>query len=55
MENWANAQREINRTLDLNADLGDLPLQILSSNKTTPMIRYNVDGSYNYNNIDEEK
>lgn len=55
MENWAHAQREINRTLDLNADLGDLPLQILSSNKTTPMIRYNVDGSYNYNNIDEDR
>lgn len=55
MENWANAQREINKSLDLEADLSDLPLQILASNKTTPMIRHNTDGSYDYNNIDEEK
>lgn len=55
MQNWTYAQRELNRNIDLDADIGELPLEILSSNTTTPMIRVNDDGSINFNNIDEKK
>ncbi len=55
MQNWSIAQKELNRNLDLDADLGELIPEVLSSNTTTPMIRVNDDGSINSNNIDEEK
>ena len=55
MQNWSIAQKELNRNIDLDADLGELIPEVLSSNTTTPMIRVNDDGSINSNNIDEEK
>ncbi|WP_339915975.1 HAMP domain-containing sensor histidine kinase [Yeosuana marina] len=55
MQNWSIAQQELNKTSDLNIDIGDLPIEILQSNKTTPMIKVSKDGSYDFNNIDEEK
>lgn len=55
MKNWSFAQMELRKTDNLNADIGELPLQILSSNTTTPMIKVGIDGSLEYNNIDEEK
>lgn len=55
MKNWSFAQMELRKTDNLNADIGELPLQILSSNTTTPMIKVGLDGSLEYNNIDEEK
>jgi hypothetical protein len=55
MQNWSAAQKELNRNIDLDTDIGELPIQILSSNTTTPMIRVNDDGSVDFNNIDEEK
>ena len=56
MQNWTAAQTEINSKLsDLNADISELALQILASNKTTPMITVGVDGHLNSNNIDELK
>ena len=55
MENWSFAQVDINKNSDLNQDIGELPLQIISSNQTTPMITVSKRGEYNFNNIDEEK
>ncbi|SFC86563.1 sensor histidine kinase [Algibacter pectinivorans] len=54
MENWSFAQNEIINS-DINTNL-ELTLQILNSNKTTPMLVINEDGSlYSSNNIDETK
>ncbi|KAA5827874.1 HAMP domain-containing histidine kinase [Algibacter amylolyticus] len=54
MENWSFAQNEIINS-DINTSL-ELTLQILNSNKTTPMLVINEDGSlYSSNNIDETK
>jgi hypothetical protein len=57
MENWSFAQVDIAKNLesDSNQDIGELPLQIISSNQTTPMITVSKRGEYNFNNIDEEK
>ena len=55
MQNWSFAQKELNKTSDLNTDIGELPIEILQSNKTTPMIIVNQDGSYETNNIEEKK
>ncbi len=55
MQNWSLAQQELYKSTDLDADIGELPIGILSSNATTPMIKVNKDGSIEYNNIDEEK
>ncbi len=54
MENWSFAQDEfINSATNTNLNL---TLKILNSNKTTPRIVINKDGSINsYNNIDESK
>ena len=56
MENWSFAQTDfINSDANTNASL-DLTLKILNSNKTTPMIVINEDGSLsNYNNLDDAK
>ena len=54
MDIWAEAQSDFINS-DTNTNL-DLPLKILSSNKTTPMLVINIDGSlYSYNNINEDK
>ncbi|AUP79867.1 sensor histidine kinase [Flavivirga eckloniae] len=54
MENWSFAQNEFVNS-DVNSNM-ELILQILTSNKTTPMIVINEDGSLgNYNNIDDFK
>lgn len=52
---WAKAQKELITNTDLDDDIGELSIAILQSNKTTPMIIANQDGSYDSNNIDEEK
>jgi hypothetical protein len=54
MENWSFAQTDVvNPETDSNLDL---TLKILSSNKSTPMLVINNDGSLNsYNNIDSTK
>ncbi|MDT0558221.1 HAMP domain-containing sensor histidine kinase [Ichthyenterobacterium sp. W332] len=54
VQNWSFAHKEINNVTDLNADIGELPLEIISNNTTTPMIVLNDDGSYGINNIDDE-
>ncbi|WP_298556533.1 HAMP domain-containing sensor histidine kinase [uncultured Algibacter sp.] len=54
MENWSFAQNEIINT-DTNTSL-ELTLQILHSNKTTPMLVINEDGSLGiHKNINEKK
>ncbi|MEZ4793510.1 MAG: HAMP domain-containing sensor histidine kinase [Gelidibacter sp.] len=55
MQNWSLAQKELSKNSNLDADIGELPIEILSSNSTTPMILVNKDGSFKSNNIDEEK
>ncbi|WP_242117302.1 sensor histidine kinase [Aestuariivivens sediminicola] len=52
---WAQAQKELSKSTDLNQDIGELSIEILQSNKTTPMIIVNQDGSFDSNNIAEEK
>lgn len=55
MQIWAAAQAEFLQTTDLNKDLGDLTLEVLRTNKSTPMILVNVDGAIIPNNISEER
>ncbi|TXE09594.1 HAMP domain-containing histidine kinase [Seonamhaeicola algicola] len=55
MENWSFAQSDLIKTDNLNENMGDLPLQVITSNKTTPMIMVNRDGSIDFNNIDPKK
>lgn len=55
MENWSFAQIDITKNLDADTDIGELPIKILSSNKTTPMITVSKKGEVNFNNLDEEK
>jgi len=56
MENWSFAQTDLIRTDNLNVDIGNLPLKVITSNKTTPMILVDLSGKVSsYNNIDESK
>lgn len=55
MENWSFAQTDLHKMNNLDVDIGNLPLKVITSNKTTPMIKVNQDGSFDSNNIDEEK
>ena len=55
MKNWSFAQKEMRNTDNLNADIGELPLEILKSNTSTPMIKVSEDGSMEPNNIDPGK
>ncbi|TGV02884.1 sensor histidine kinase [Flavivirga rizhaonensis] len=55
MENWSFAQSDLLKTDNLNGNIGDLPLKVITSNKTTPMIKVNIDGSFDFNNIREDK
>lgn len=55
MQNWSMAQKEISKNFDLDQDVGELPIEILSSNTTTPMIKVNKDGSIESRNINPLK
>lgn len=56
METWSYAQKEVNKTQDLDANLGELPLAILTSNTTTPMILVDANGNIqSYSNVNELK
>ncbi|MCB0375429.1 MAG: sensor histidine kinase, partial [Sinomicrobium sp.] len=55
MRIWAAAQAELLQTTDLNKDIGELPLEIIRNNTSTPMILVNVDGVVSPNNLDERK
>ena len=56
MQNWSSAYQEINDRSDLEVDIGGLPLEIIQSNSTTPMILTDSDGNVvNSSNILEQK
>ncbi len=56
MELWAIAQKEIIQSTDLNKDYGNLSLEVLKSNVTTPMILLDESGEIaDFNNIDPIK
>lgn len=55
MENWSAAQRDLIKSTNLDGDIGELPLQILQSNTTTPMIMVDLDGNIEHNNLNEKK
>ena len=52
MENFSNAQIELSKTLDLDGNISDLPLKIIQSNTTTPMIIEDSEGNFQSKNID---
>ncbi|WOD44857.1 sensor histidine kinase [Hwangdonia lutea] len=56
MENWSFAQTDLQKMNNLNVDMGNLPLKVITSNTTTPMILVDSDGNISsYNNIDDTK
>ncbi len=54
METWSLAQIDFLKRVDLDTNI-DLPSHVLESNSTTPMIKANEDGTFEYNNIEENK
>lgn len=54
MKNWSFAQRDLLKTDNLNESF-ELSLQIVSNNSSTPIISVHENGTYEFNNIDEEK
>jgi len=55
MQNWSSAQREMGKMMDLDGNISELPLAILRSNTTTPVIIIDYKGGLNFSNINEEK
>ena len=55
MEIWSEAQKEITNTTNLNDNISGLLLEIIQSNKSTPMIKVDIDNNIETNNIPEEK
>ncbi|WP_350286416.1 HAMP domain-containing sensor histidine kinase [uncultured Croceitalea sp.] len=53
IQNWAAAQAEIDNS-PVDEELGNLPVQILQNNTTTPMILLNKDGSLKTHNMPED-
>ena len=45
MEIWSEAQKEITNTTNLNDNISGLLLEIIQSNKSTPMIKVDIDDS----------
>jgi hypothetical protein len=54
MENFSEAQIELTKTQNLDGNISDLPLKIIQSNTTTPMIIKDSKGSFQSKNIDLE-
>jgi two-component system, sporulation sensor kinase D len=56
MEQWSFAQIDLLKSTDLDTNIGELPLYILESNTSTPMIILSKKGEIvDHKNIDEEK
>ena len=51
MENFSAAQIELSKILDLDGNISDLPLKIIQSNATTPMIIEDSEGNFQSKNI----
>ena len=45
MQNWSSAYQEINESSNLTDNIGGLPLEIIQSNNTTPMILTDSEGN----------
>ena len=54
MENFSKAQIELTKTQDLDGNISELPLKIIQSNTTTPMIIVDSKGFFQSNNINLE-
>ncbi|SFW31072.1 Histidine kinase-, DNA gyrase B-, and HSP90-like ATPase [Sinomicrobium oceani] len=54
MQIWASAQAELLQTSDLDKDLGELPLKVLTNNTSTPMILVNVNGIITPGNMSDK-
>ena len=54
MENFSKAQIELTKTQDLDGNISELPLKIIQSNTTPPMIIVDSKGFFQSNNIDLE-
>lgn len=52
MENFSEAQRELVKTQDLGGNISELPLTIIQSNTTTPMIIEDSKGVFQSNNVE---
>ena len=52
MENFYEAQRELVKTQDLDGNISELPLTIIQSNTTTPMIIEDSKGVFQSNNVE---
>ncbi len=52
MENFSEAQRELVKTQDLDGNISELPLTIIQSNTTTPMIIEDSKGVFQSNNVE---
>ena len=56
MQNWSSAYQDINESSNLAENIGGLSLEIIQSNKTTPMILTDEAGNVlSSNNISDEK
>ncbi len=55
MRNLSYAQTDLLKNTDLDQDFGELTLQVIQSNTTTPMINVSSDGSISHKNIGVEK
>ncbi len=56
MELWATAQTELQKSINLDQDIGNLYTDVITSNTSTPMILLDDKGNIlSFNNIDEEQ
>jgi len=56
MRNWSFAYNELNQSEDLNLNIGELHLEIIQNNSTTPMIGVDANGKIQQiRNIEEKK
>jgi signal transduction histidine kinase len=52
MENFAQAQIELGKIIDINGNISDFPLKIIQSNSSTPMIIEDSEGNFQSKNIE---
>ncbi|MDT8347856.1 MAG: HAMP domain-containing sensor histidine kinase [Flavobacteriaceae bacterium] len=54
MQLWATAQQDLIKNTDIDQEIGDLPLEVIQFNTSTPILQVNADGSYNTVNFEDE-
>lgn len=55
MQLWATAQQDLIKNTDIDQEIGDLPLEVIQFNTSTPILQVNADGSYNTVNFEDEQ